>query len=233
MPKVELLVDPECPNVEAAQRALSAALLRVGLPAVWSELRVGGRDLPAHARGHGSPSVFVDGVEISGAAPGHGNSCRVYAGEDGLSGVPRVEDIERALRGARPPRARSALAAAPALGLALLPKVACPACWPLYAGVLGSLGLGFLMQTTYLLPLVSLALLVALAALAIGARARRGFGPLAVGVLGAATVLPGKFLWGSDLATYGGVILIAVASLWNAWPRRRVSPCCEATASFP
>jgi len=31
MPKVELLVDPECPNVEAAQRALSAALLRVGL----------------------------------------------------------------------------------------------------------------------------------------------------------------------------------------------------------
>jgi hypothetical protein len=28
----------------------------------------------------------------------------------------------------------------------------CPACWPAYAGILGSLGLGFLLDSTSLLP---------------------------------------------------------------------------------
>lgn len=234
MPKVELLIDPDCPNIDVARRAITAALRRAGLEEAWSELRVGAADLPEHARGYGSPTVFVDGAETSGAAPGDGNSCRVYADEDGLSGTPRVVDIERALREARPPQVSRALAAAPALGLALLPKVVCPACWPAYAGVLGSLGLGFLMQTAYLLPLVSVALLVALGALAVGAHTRRGFGPLLVAFGGAAALLLGKFLWDSDVATYGGAGVIALASIWNAWPRRhRASPCCETSATQP
>jgi hypothetical protein len=36
------------------------------------------------------------------------------------------------------------LLAVPGIGLSLLPKIACPACWPAYAGLLSSLGLGFL-----------------------------------------------------------------------------------------
>ena len=40
------------------------------------------------------------------------------------------------------PRAgwRSSLATLPGIALAFLPKIACPACWPAYAGVLSSLG---------------------------------------------------------------------------------------------
>jgi hypothetical protein len=34
------------------------------------------------------------------------------------------------------------LVAAPGVGLSLLPKLACPACWPAYTGLLSSIGLG-------------------------------------------------------------------------------------------
>jgi hypothetical protein len=47
------------------------------------------------------------------------------------------------------------LLAVPGIGLSLLPKVACPACWPAYAGLLSSLGLGFLVSTAYLLPMTA------------------------------------------------------------------------------
>ncbi len=45
------------------------------------------------------------------------------------------------------------LLALPSVGFSMLPKLACPACWPAYAGLLTSLGLGFLVSAAYLLPL--------------------------------------------------------------------------------
>ncbi len=54
------------------------------------------------------------------------------------------------------------LYAAPGIGLSLLPKIACPACWPAYAGLLSSIGLGFLIPNrAYLLPLTAIFLAVA------------------------------------------------------------------------
>lgn len=41
----------------------------------------------------------------------------------------------------------------PGVTVSLLPKLMCPACWPAYAGLLSSLGLGFLISARYLLPL--------------------------------------------------------------------------------
>jgi len=55
--------------------------------------------------------------------------------------------------------------AVPGVGVSLLPKVICPFCSPAYAAVVSSLGLGFLMDTTYLLPIT-----VAFLALALGVR---------------------------------------------------------------
>jgi len=73
---------------------------------------------------------------------------------------------------------KQGLLAIPGIGVSLLPKVACPLCWPAYAGLLSSVGLGFLLSATYLLPLTAGFLLIALAALAYRARQRRGYGPL-------------------------------------------------------
>ncbi len=115
---------------------------------------------------------------------------------------------------------RQHLWAAPGVGFSLLPKLACPACWPAYAGLLGSVGLGFLVSSVYVLPLTVASLLLALAALVFRARQRNGYGPFFLGLAGTAAVLLAKFVWELGPTVYGGVGLLVGASLWNAWPRR-------------
>lgn len=119
------------------------------------------------------------------------------------------------------------LVALPGAGVSLLPKLACPLCWPAYAGLLSSAGLGFLISTKYLLPLTIAFLGIALGALAFRAKNRHGYGPFVLGLIAAIGVLVGKFVWDSNSALYGSVALLVVASLWNAWPHRVTSaPCC-------
>ena len=60
---------------------------------------------------------------------------------------------------------KQGLLAMPGIGVALLPKLFCPLCWPLYAGVVSSVGLGFLVGTTYLIPITSVFLILTLAVL--------------------------------------------------------------------
>lgn len=96
-------------------------------------------------------------------------------------------------------------------------------CWPAYAGLLSSVGLGFLISAEYLLPLTAAFLLVAVAALGFRARTRRGYGPMLIGVVAAAAVLSGKFSLESDAVMYGGIALLVAASVWNSWPRRAAS----------
>ena len=108
----------------------------------------------------------------------------------------------------------------PGIGLSALPKLACPVCWPAYAGLLSSVGLGFLISAAYLLPLTIAFLTVASAALAFRARKRRGLGPFLIGLVAAIGILLGKFVWESNATVYSGVGMLIVASVWNAWPRR-------------
>jgi hypothetical protein len=117
-------------------------------------------------------------------------------------------------------RWKQGLLALPSVGVSLLPKLACPACWPAYAGLLTSLGLGFLISVAYLLPLTAGFLVLALAAMAFRARDRDGYGPFVLGSVAAAGVLIGKFVWESNPIMYGAAGLLVISSLWNTWPRR-------------
>ena len=121
---------------------------------------------------------------------------------------------------------RSSLAGLPSIGVAVLPVGVCPACWPAYAGILGSLGFGFLLDTTYLFFLTAVFLLVALGSIAFRARAGRGYGPFAVGLLASVMVVLGKFVFDSNTALYGGIVMLVVAAIWNAWPGNTHSRCC-------
>lgn len=112
---------------------------------------------------------------------------------------------------------KRSLSVLPGVGVSLLPKLACPLCWPAYAGLLSSLGLGILISTTYLLPLTVAFLALALSALVFRAKKRHGYGPFALGVVSALGILLGKFRWESNLALYGAVGCLLIASLWNAW----------------
>ena len=229
VPTVELIYDGSCPNVAAARTQLLRAFARAGLTPSWSELRIGDPAKPRHARGYGSPTILVDGLDVSPEyAPGVEASCRLYGtAETGPSRVPAVSEIAAALAHAisirrSPDRVtgwRSSLAVLPGVGAALLPKMACPACWPAYAGLLSSAGLGFLGETRWLLPLTAAFLCVAVGALAFRARARRGYGPCCIGLVASAVVLLGKFALESDAAMYAGIGLLVAASLWNTWPR--------------
>ena len=118
---------------------------------------------------------------------------------------------------------KQSLVALPGIGVSILPKLACPLCWPAYAGLLSSVGLGFLISAKYLLPLTGAFLLLALATLGFKASTRHGYAPFGLGVVAAAVVMLGKFEWDSRFALYGAVALLIVASVWNVWPKKRVT----------
>ena len=120
----------------------------------------------------------------------------------------------------------------PAVGLSVLPKVVCPVCSPAYAALLSSLGIGFLASTRYVLPLTAVLLAAAVASLFIGAATRRGLAPFWSGVFAAGCIVLGKFVLDSAVATYAGIGMLVVASVWSAVPRRtaasygKLAGCC-------
>lgn len=99
MPIVELVAFDGCPNRDRARANLRAALAEAGLPSVWHELDASGPNVPDRARSWGSPTILVDGVDVSGASapPGGRASCRLY-GSAGDHGAPSVAVIVAALR---------------------------------------------------------------------------------------------------------------------------------------
>ena len=238
--RVELIFFEDCPNVEGARAQLDRAFIEFGAPPQWQEWDGGDPASPAYASKYGSPTILVDGKDVAGCLPTEGaDCCRLYRDAAGqLQGVPSVEVIAAALRSsgsqATPPadikrsnRSRSWLAILPAVGLALLPKVACPACWPAYAGLLSSLGLPLLANTTYLLPLTALFLVLAVGALGFRAKSRWGHAPFVLGVLAASLMMVGKFVFDFDPALYGGIAILIAASVWNSWQRTKATetPC--------
>ena len=103
---------------------------------------------------------------------------------------------------------KQAMAALPGIGVSLLPKLMCPACWPAYAGVVSTVGLSFLISAKYLLPLTVVFLAITTVALGFRASRRHGYGPFWLGFLAAAVILIGKFFFDAEQATYAGIGLL-------------------------
>lgn len=230
---IELIYDRDCPNVAAARAQLLRAFAALNAPPLWIEWDRNAPESPEYVRHYGSPAILVNGKDVVGAQPNDGSACcRLYTAAEGtVRGVPPAEAISSAIEAdphSIPASSvidgssgwKSSLATIPGVMFSFLPNLTCPACWPAYAGLLSSLGLGFLIDTAYLLPLTALFLALALAALAIRAENRRGYGPFAVGLVAAAGVLLGKFLFNSSATAYSGTGLLLAASIWNAWPVR-------------
>lgn len=225
--QIELIYEKTCPNIDRARAALLAALSQSGREPRWQEWEQNDPLAPPVARRFGSPTILVEGRDVAGEPPSEElPSCRIYADEDGrVRGAPTVASITAALSPAGGgANARMHFASMlPAVGAALLPKLTCPACWPAYAALLSSLGIGFVDYTPWLMPATLLFLAVTLATLAW--RPRRGFAPFLLGAVASNVVLAGKFAFDSELAVYTGVALLVVASLWNAWPLRKKLAC--------
>lgn len=234
MRDVVLLYERSCPNVQLARANLLRAFSLAKLPASWREVDLEASDTPAEWTTFGSPTIVVDGRDVGGGTPGQGATCRLYEQDGRLTGAPSAARIAAALGAEAPrreaPTPRSALAAAPGLAIALLPKAFCPACWPAYAAALTAVGLGFLMQASYLVPITIGFLAVATLAIAHRAPLRRGYTPAIVAALASVSLVVAKFALESSAGTYAATAVFAAAAIWNAWPLRRAAGC---TACVP
>lgn len=140
--KIHLLYFDGCPNLEAARRAITEALAAEHVGVQVEEIDITAADAPEWARGWGSPTILIDGAELTGASRASGAACRLYPG-----GAPDVDALRRRLRASSPPPpavpARSA--ALPMLG-AFTAALAASACCVLPAVLalvgLSSTGLG-------------------------------------------------------------------------------------------
>ncbi len=99
VPSIDLVFSLGCPHVDEARWLLRAGLSKAGLPIAWKEWLSGSPETPAGLRTFGSPTILVDGHDIdgTGGASDHTAGCRLYPGEDGLSGVPALTMLTAAL----------------------------------------------------------------------------------------------------------------------------------------
>ncbi len=229
--KIRLLTFEGCPNVTETRRRLAEALGAEGQDPKWEEIEVPDVETAHRERFLGSPSIQIDGEDAETGRRGEKPSwsCRTYRDAQGnVSGAPSVDMIRSAIRECADKRSFRwrlsgfwhAFASLPGVGAALLPVATCPACLPVYLGFLSAVGLGFLLQTKYLLPLTAGFLAMAFYGLGHKARSRRGYGPLVMGMAASAAIVIGRFLLNSDVAVYLGVALLLAASVWNLWPQK-------------
>ena len=94
MKKVELVFFEGCPHAARARERLRAALSHAGQEPTWTEWDTMLPGTPASYRSYPSPTVLVDGSDVSGGAEGAGVGCAV-------NGSPTEEAILQALRRAR------------------------------------------------------------------------------------------------------------------------------------
>jgi mercuric ion transport protein len=91
MRAVELVYFEGCPNAEKARDVLGEAFSRLGLEEEWTEWDLTAPGCPERVRRFGSPTILVNGADVTG--PGSGAvamACRA-------DGVPRLEQVLRAL----------------------------------------------------------------------------------------------------------------------------------------
>lgn len=93
--KVELVFEKTCPNVDAAREQIRKAFAQVNREPLWQEWEVSDSRAPTYVRVYGSPTILVNGIDVSGLAPGDcGDNCRIYSNSDGhLAVVPPLQKI--------------------------------------------------------------------------------------------------------------------------------------------
>ena len=94
---VQFLAFNGCPLADPARENLRKALSLFGLSS-FEEIDILDPSAPDDLRGWGSPTILIDGVDITGLPKGNSVSCRVY---NLPGGVPDVQSIVDSLRSQR------------------------------------------------------------------------------------------------------------------------------------
>jgi hypothetical protein len=101
--QIELVYEKTCPNIEAVRSQLLRAFTEAGITPRWQEWEVSMPEAPTRMQGYGSPTILVNGQDISGLiVEGDDYCCRVYFHDEHTNkGVPAVANIVRALKSAQ------------------------------------------------------------------------------------------------------------------------------------
>ena len=104
---VQFLAFEDCPLADAARGNLQQALAGCGVSG-YEEIDILDPETPDDLPGWGSPTILVNGVDVTGQPKGDSVSCRVYPGPDRVPDPASiVTSIKSALRSgaaeSRPP----------------------------------------------------------------------------------------------------------------------------------
>jgi MerC mercury resistance protein len=130
--------------------------------------------------------------------------------------VPTAESAPRRGR----PTCLQTILAVPAAVLPLLPSFSCPICVAAYAGVLSSLGLGFLLTDRVQRPLIVAFLVISVSGVGWATKRHKRVGPIVLVVLGSTAIVAGRVVWSVTPMRYGGVVCLVAGSIWNLALRR-------------
>jgi hypothetical protein len=93
---IDLVYFDGCPNAEVARQNIRSALEAAGVPPHWDEWDLASEDTPERYRRHGSPTVLVDGRDVTG------DGTRAVAMACRSVGAPSVSTIAEAIGGRSP-----------------------------------------------------------------------------------------------------------------------------------
>ena len=91
---VQFLAFSGCPLADPARDNLKKALANCGM-SDFEEVDILDPATPDELRGWGSPTILVDGVDVTGQPKGNSVSCRVYPDP---GGVPNVASIVKGIK---------------------------------------------------------------------------------------------------------------------------------------
>lgn len=97
-PNIQFLAFEGCPLADAAREALEQALRTVGLQ--YDEVDLLDPKTPDDLRGWGSPTILINGRDVTGAPKGNSIGCRVYRGPGKVPDAKTIVDrIQEATSG--------------------------------------------------------------------------------------------------------------------------------------
>lgn len=236
--RVELIYDLDCPNAAATRTALIRAFAETGLNARWAEWDRGASESPEYARQYASPTILVEGADVSGSADGvHARACRVYRGDDDrLQAAPPVAAIVAALRAAAACQGRGrawlpTAATLPAVGAILAPKLACPLCIPIVGSALAAAGVELFDPVPWVTGVAVALVALTLGFLAVRARRVGRWRAWLAAAAGGALMLVGKFWFDSLWLVGAGIIVFLIGAIASSrlGGGRAGCPACVAT----
>ncbi len=220
MAEIKFIYFDGCPNADKTRSALK----QLGI--AFEEIRQDDLSENDPHKAYSSTTILKGKEIIFGCKTGEGGGCSLQ--------IPSAQELRHKLIPKKSTgRKTGVLSAFGSLGSALTVGL-CPVCIPAIGAFLSSIGLGFLISESVLLPLLLLFLIITIGGLLWSyLKEHRNIWPLITGVAMGLALYLGRYVYFgagiNQVLMYGGIAGMILVSLWNL--RLRKSAACSACVS--